>query len=249
MMQRLLTILAATAALGPSYYCAAFSTNNARPQLKKNHDGSSKLSKLSTNHEASSLLSSPSDTTTESTTTTRMDFLRNMFFATATLPILASSPRPSNAAPPFAIMAEELGYFPVKDEKSGETVMVPAKAKRSSTDQAVELAKYLQSTKAVMYGAFWCPHCQRQKELFGKEAWKYITYVECSPKGYKSQYATCLSNGIDGYPSWKFGNGKSQGGEMELIDIATTSGFKKKFAFDGSLEEGQVPSLGGGGCK
>ena len=87
------------------------------------------------------------------------------------------------------------------------------------------------------------------EELFGKEAWKYITYVECSPKGYKSQYATCLSNGIDGYPSWKFGNGKSQGGEMELIDIATTSGFKKKFAFDGSLEEGQVPSLGGGGCK
>jgi len=178
-----------------------------------------------------------------------MDFLKSMFFASATLPILASSPRPSNAAPPFAIMAEELGYFPVKDEKSSETVMVPARAKRTSTDQAVELAKYLQSTKAVMYGAFWCPHCQRQKELFGKEAWKYITYVECSPKGYKSQYATCLSNGIDGYPSWKFGNGKSQGGEMELIDIATTSGFKKKFAFDGSLEEGQVPSLGGGGCK
>ena len=87
------------------------------------------------------------------------------------------------------------------------------------------------------------------EELFGKEAWKYVTYVECSPKGYKSQYATCLSNGIDGYPSWQFGNGKSQGGEMELIDIAKTSGFSKKFSFDGSLEEGQVPSLGGGGCK
>lgn len=76
-----------------------------------------------------------------------------------------------------------------------------------------------------------------------------MTYVECSPKGYKSQYATCLSNGIDGYPSWKFGNGKVQSGEMELIDIAKTSGFSKKFSFDGGLEEGQVPSLGGGGCK
>jgi glutaredoxin len=144
-------------------------------------------------------------------------------------------------------MAEELGYFPVTDEKTGETVMVPAKAKRESTDQAIELAKHLQSTKAVMYGAFWCPHCSRQKELFGREAWKYITYVECSPKGYKSQYTTCLSKGIEGYPSWKFGNGKSQGGEMELAEIATISGFKK-FPFDASLEGG-VPSLGGGGCK
>ena len=36
---------------------------------------------------------------------------------------------------------------------------------------------------------------------------------------------------------------------MELIDIATKSGFSKKFKFDASLEEGQVPSLGGGGCS
>ncbi|KAL7500617.1 hypothetical protein ACHAWT_011249 [Skeletonema menzelii] len=237
MMQHLLTILVVTAAAG---HCVAYNIQNSKPLLRDHHRRSPTLSKSTTNHDEATSLSS---------TTTRTDFLRNMFAASAALPILASSPRPSNAAPPFAIMAEELGYFPVKDEKSGETVMVPAKAKRESTDQAVELAKYLQSTKAVMFGAFWCPHCQRQKELFGKEAWKYITYVECSPKGYKSQYATCLSNGIDGYPSWKFGNGKSQGGEMELNDIAQTSGFSKKITFDGSLEEGQVPSLGGGGCK
>ncbi len=151
---RLLAILVAAAAAG---YCSAYNikSNNIRPHIGR----SSQLSKLTTNHEASSH-------TTESTTTTttRTDFLRNIFAATAALPILTSSPRQSNAAPPFAIMAEELGYFPVKDEASGETVMVPAKAKRSSSDQAVELAKYLQSTKAVMYGAFWCPHCQRQSK-------------------------------------------------------------------------------------
>ncbi|KAL7532056.1 hypothetical protein ACHAXR_004406 [Thalassiosira sp. AJA248-18] len=153
---------------------------------------------------------------------------------------------PANAAPPFAIMAEEMGYFPVKDERSGETVMVPAKAKRTSTDQAIALAKYLQSTGASMYGAFWCPHCSRQKELFGKEAWKYISYVECSPKGYRTQFATCLEKGVDGYPSWTFGNGKSQGGEMELMDIAKMSGFKKPF--DAALETG-VPPLGGASCQ
>ena len=57
---------------------------------------------------------------------------------------------------------------------------------------------------------------------------------------------------MDCYPTWKFGNGKSQGGEMELIDIAKISGFlddrkgKNKNAFDASLEFG-VPLLGGGG--
>jgi hypothetical protein len=242
LQQRLITtiLLVATA----TAICAAYNTN-IRPfsMLTK----STRLDDIKKNE--ASLLSSLSDDKTKAATKTktRSDFLRNTFIASAALPLLASSSRPSNAAPPFAIMAEELGYFPVTDEKTGETVMVPAKAKRESTEQAVELAKYLQSTRAVMYGAFWCPHCSRQKELFGREAWKYITYVECSPKGYKSQYATCLSKGIEGYPSWKFGNGKSQGGEMELVDIAALSGFKK-FSFDATLEGG-VPSLGGGGCK
>eukprot|EP01083_Nonionella_stella_P208630 756947_1 len=165
--------------------------------------------------------------------------------------IATSSPQPANAAPPFAIMAEEMGYFPIKDERTGETMMVPAKAKRQSTDQAIALAKYLQSSGrgaggATMYGAYWCPHCSRQKELFGAEAWKYVSYVECAPKGYKSQYATCLEKGVDGYPSWKFGNGESQGGEMELADIAKLSGFRGKF--DAKLETG-VPPLGGGSCQ
>ena len=90
-----------------------------------------------------------------------------------------------------------------------------------------------------------------QKELFGKDAWKYINYVECSPKGYRSQFALCMDEGVDGYPTWKFGNGKSQGGEMELIEIAKLSGFLKKKgakSFDASLEVG-VPSLGGGECQ
>ena len=67
-------------------------------------------------------------------------------------------------------------------------------------------------------------------------------------QGYKSQFATCLSNGIEeGYPEWKFGNGKNQGGEM---NYATLSGYinkKGKGAFDASLETG-VPPLGGS-CK
>ena len=96
---------------------------------------------------------------------------------------LAMYPKMTLAAPPIAIIAEEMGYFPVTN-KGGDTVYIPAKIKRSSTDQAIALANHLKSRGSVMYGAYWCPHCQHQKELFGKEAWALIDYVECSPKGY-----------------------------------------------------------------
>ena len=67
-----------------------------------------------------------------------------------------------------------------------------------------------------------------------------------SPKGYRTQFATCIERKVDGYPAWRFGNGKEQGGEMDLADIAERSGYlKKRGAFDPSLEGG-VPLLGGG---
>ena len=71
------------------------------------------------------------------------------------------------AAPPIAIIAEEMGYLPVTN-KEGGTVYIPAKIKRSSTDQAIALANRLKSRGSLMYGAYWCSHCQNQKELFGK---------------------------------------------------------------------------------
>ena len=186
----------------------------------------------------------------------RTDFLRQMVTFSSTTSLLVAtnfnsqSSNNANAAPPFAIMAEELGYFPVNDERTGQTVMVPAKAKRQSTNQAIDLAMYLQQSGAKMYGAYWCPHCSRQKELFGREAWKYVNYVECSPKGYQAKYAMCIDQKVDGYPTWKFANGKTRGGEMELVDIARMSGYlnKKSRIFDASMETG-VPPLGGGSCQ
>jgi thiol-disulfide isomerase/thioredoxin len=35
-----------------------------------------------------------------------------------------------------------------------------------------EFAECLKSKGAVFYGAFWCPHCQDQKKLFGR--WLYV---------------------------------------------------------------------------
>jgi len=110
----------------------------------------------------------------------RRDVLTRATAGLASSAALTLNPRRSSAAPPFAIMEEELGYFPVTDERSGETVMVPSRVSRASTPQSIELAKYLRETGARMYGAYWCPHCSRQKELFGREAWSYVDYVECA---------------------------------------------------------------------
>ena len=52
------------------------------------------------------------------------------------------------------------------DSGSGVAPLVTTK----STPASIALAKHLTSSGAVMYSAYWCPHCHEQKELFGKEA-------------------------------------------------------------------------------
>ncbi len=57
---------------------------------------------------------------------------------------------------------------------------------------------------AKMYGAFWCPHCQEQKEEFGS-SFEYVNYIECGVKGdLHAQTAVCKSAGINHYPTWEF---------------------------------------------
>ena len=115
---------------------------------------------------------------------------------------------------------------------------MPQRVKRASTDQAVELAKRMTEKGISMYGAYWCPHCSRQKELFGAEAWSYIDYVECSPKGYGFKG---MCKNVDGYPTFMDKRRKVNfSGERSLADLAQQVGFT---AFDPSLE-GEVPMVG-----
>ncbi len=54
---------------------------------------------------------------------------------------------------------------------------------------------------AVMYGAFWCPHCQDQKEMFG-DSIDLLPYVECDPNGKNAQAQLCVEKGVKSYPTW-----------------------------------------------
>lgn len=53
------------------------------------------------------------------------------------------------------------------------------------------------------YGAFWCPHCQAQKALFGNSKTK-LPYIECSNPDGNSQTQVCVDKGIKSYPTWSF---------------------------------------------
>lgn len=167
---------------------------------------------------------------------------RSTLIASFLLIAKSLQPKEANAAPPIAIISEELGYFPVTDSK-GRTIFIPARVKRKSTDQAIALAKHLSQSGAVMYGAYWCPHCSRQKEIFGGEAWSHIKYVECSPKGYEYGGAKMCAPALEnGFPTWKFSKEKFVSGEMPLGRIAELSAYKG--SFDSSLETPLPSSMG-----
>ena len=87
-----------------------------------------------------------------------------------------------------------------------------------------QLADHLASTGAKMYGAYWCPHCARQKQLFGNAA-PLLPYVECDPRGTNAKVELCNTVGISAYPTWQI-NGEFHLGVQSLQRLAMLSGFE-----------------------
>jgi hypothetical protein len=65
-------------------------------------------------------------------------------------------------------------------------------------------ARCLADRGVKMYGAWWCPHCQEQKEMFGA-SFEYAPYVECGIKGdLHGQAQVCKDQNVTHYPTWQF---------------------------------------------
>ena len=95
----------------------------------------------------------------------------------------------------------------------------------SSTVVASEhdnFAQCLGQKNVTMYGAFWCPHCEAQKEFFGN-SFKYVKYVECSTPDLQMTDA-CKAQNISSYPTWKFDDGTTISGETNLENLSLLSG-------------------------
>lgn len=84
-------------------------------------------------------------------------------------------------------------------------------------------AQCVTDSGATFFGAFWCPHCQDQKTMFGRSA-KLLPYKECSTPDGQSQLQACTDEGITGYPTWEFADGSRIGGLAQLGDLAEKTG-------------------------
>jgi len=80
-------------------------------------------------------------------------------------------------------------------------------------------AKCIKGSGAIFYGAFWCPHYQSQKAMFGVSA-KYLPYIECSTPDGNNQLPICNEAGVKGYPTWKYPDGTIETGEVSLAKLS-----------------------------
>lgn len=84
-------------------------------------------------------------------------------------------------------------------------------------------ASCLKDKGAVFYGAFWCPHCQNEKSLFGRSA-RLLPYVECSTPDGQGQLDICKQKKVETYPTWEFSDGTRETGEVPLATLADKTG-------------------------
>lgn len=95
-------------------------------------------------------------------------------------------------------------------------------------------AQCLTDKEVKMYGTYWCPACQIQKNLFGR-GWDKISYIECSDPGSRARNARCINENITSYPTWEFSDGSRQ-----VVDNLTFDLLSKKSGCP--LPEDTLPS-------
>ena len=84
-------------------------------------------------------------------------------------------------------------------------------------------AQCLAVKQVKMYGAYWCPHCAEQKEMF-ESSFPYVPYVECGVPGSREEAPVCKDAGVKHFPTWQFADGERREGTQPLPALATKTG-------------------------
>ena len=96
---------------------------------------------------------------------------------------------------------------------------------RDSSPQALELTQHLNQIGARFFGAWTCPACFKQMNLFGKQAGAEIPYVECrKPQQLPEQAESCNAAEIRAYPTWVLPDGRRKIGVQSLEALSRWSG-------------------------
>jgi len=112
-------------------------------------------------------------------------------------------------------------------------------------------AQCLKDKGVIFYGAFWCPHCQATKRMFGKSE-ALLPYVECSTPDGQGQTQICKDKNITGYPTWVFPLASTTAGtnatstiltgERTLEELATASGCQSPAGVDNLAPQNPPPA-------
>ena len=98
---------------------------------------------------------------------------------------------------------------------------------RDSSEQALQLVEHLRSIQARFFGAWTCPACFRQMNLFGKQAGAEVPYVECrKPETLPEQAEACREAGIRAYPTCVLSDGQRRDGVQSLEALSSWSGLR-----------------------
>lgn len=84
-----------------------------------------------------------------------------------------------------------------------------------------EFAQCLTEKGATFYGAWWCPHCQDQKAMFGS-AISEVNYVECGTG--KGQISQDLCPDVRATPTWTDADGNKYEGARSLENLGEIYG-------------------------
>lgn len=96
---------------------------------------------------------------------------------------------------------------------------IPPPVTTKSGAKELAVAKLLKSSGALFYGTWWCPACDEQRQLFGKEAWALVPYVECGVGGIGEEPAKCNAAGVNEIPYWVFPDGTKISNLLSLDDL------------------------------
>jgi hypothetical protein len=94
----------------------------------------------------------------------------------------------------------------------------------ASTAEQKALSAHLRSKGALFYGAWWCPACFQQKNLFGKEAGNSLPYVECDKTD--DGRAVCTAAKIRAFPTWELAGKQRLEGVQTIDELKVWSGFQ-----------------------
>ncbi len=108
-----------------------------------------------------------------------------------------------------------------REGHNGEGLSEP---QRPSTPAQKALSEHLRRRGAVFYGAWWCPACAQQKELFGKEGSQRLPYLECARDTAGRQ--RCEAAEIRAYPTWDLPGKPRLEGVQSLEELQIWSDFQ-----------------------